>query len=256
MSTTTVADQVERVLKPIQQFSRGWMASAATEARAAELGLASGEAFWIVGRAGVLGSCDAAVAAAGLAFLAPDYVRATWDHLPPGTTHSALAAEYIELGQRWGTLELARFDRDRLERLDQIGRTIVNAAEGSMGTVFAGTRALPQPDEVGARVSHTIHVLRELRGAAHIMSVHVCGLTPLQAILVSPAVPPRTGPAWATHLGWSGPFVEATDDMREARLEAERMTSRLLCPIYASVGDDDLEVFAELIEATRNSIEM
>ncbi|MGZ4741445.1 MAG: helix-turn-helix domain-containing protein, partial [Ilumatobacteraceae bacterium] len=79
MTTATTADQVERVLKPIQQFVRGWMTGPLTDRRAADLGLQSGSDLWIVGRAGVLGDGDADVAAAGLAFLGPERVRAAWD---------------------------------------------------------------------------------------------------------------------------------------------------------------------------------
>ena len=64
----TAAQQVERVLKPIQQFVRGWMIGAPNERLAVDLGMQSGEDLWIVGRAGVLGDGDADVAAAGLAF--------------------------------------------------------------------------------------------------------------------------------------------------------------------------------------------
>lgn len=251
----TVADQVERVLKPIQQFVRGWMTGPPTDRRAAELGMRSGEDLWIVGRAGVLGDCDAQVAAAGLAFLALDRVRAAWESLPAGLTHRQVADTYTDLCCEWGKHELARFDRDRMRRLDVLGRAIADAADGSIGTVFAGWRAQPQPDDVNARVALSIHVLRELRGAAHIVAVHACGITPLAAVLASPAAPPRSGPVWAEHLGWTGPFADATA-ARQPRLEAEALTSKLLVPIYGSIGDAALDEFAELIETTRNSIDM
>jgi len=255
MTTLTVADQVERVLKPIQQFVRGWMTGPAVDQRAAELGLRSGNDLWIVGRAGVLGDCDAAVAAAGLAFLGPDRVRAAWDSLPAGLTHRQVADAYAELCCAWGTSELARFDQTRMTRLDELGRRIADAADASIGAVFAGWRAQRQPDDVGARVALTIHVLRELRGGAHVTAVNACGITPLDAVLASPAAPPRSGPPWAEHLGWAGPFRDA-GDAREARLEAERLTSRILQPIYGSIGEKALDEFAELIETTRNAIDM
>jgi hypothetical protein len=98
-------------------------------------------------------------------------------------------------------------------------------------------------------------VLRELRGGAHIIAVNACGITPLDAVLASPAPPPRSGPVWAEHLGWKGPFADPAP-AREARAEAERLTSKILGPIYGSIGDDALEEFAELIETTRNAIDM
>ena len=255
MTTATVADQVERVLKPIQQFVRGWMTGPLTDRLAADLGLRTGWDLWIVGRAGVLGDGDADVAAAGLAFLAPDRVRAAWESRPQGVTPRQVADAYTGLCCAWGSTELARFDGSRMTRLDELGRRIAEAADGSIGTVFAGWRAQPQPDDVNARVALTIQVLRELRGGAHIIAVFACGLTPLDAVLASPAAPPRSGPPWAEHLGWTGPFGDP-DASREARMEAERLTSRILEPIYGSIGDSALAEFSELIETTRNAIDM
>ena len=57
--TATAAETVERVFKPIQQFTRGWMMAAATDRYGVELGMRTGREFWVVGRAGVLGSCTA-----------------------------------------------------------------------------------------------------------------------------------------------------------------------------------------------------
>ena len=76
-SDTTVSprEAADRLLKPIQQFTRGWMTTTATAARAVELGFPSGHEFWVVGRGGVLGECRPEVAAAGLAFIAPAAVR-------------------------------------------------------------------------------------------------------------------------------------------------------------------------------------
>jgi hypothetical protein len=217
--------------------------------------MSSGSDLWIVGRAGVLGNCDADVAAAALAFIAPKRVRAAWESLPEGLTHRAVADAYTQLCCEWGSSELGKFDASRMARLDELGRRIADAADGSIGTLFAGWRAQPRPDDTNARVALTMHVLRELRGAAHIVAIHACGITPLEAVLASPAPPPRSGPPWAEHLGWSGPFDDASR-AKGPRAEAERLTSRMLVPVYSSIGDDDLEEFSELVEITRNAIDM
>ncbi|MEO7370382.1 MAG: hypothetical protein ABI949_14560 [Ilumatobacteraceae bacterium] len=255
MTTATVADQVQRVLKPIQQFVRGWMIGDAPDRLAVDLGMRSGNDVWIVGRAGVMGNGDADVAAAGLGFLAPGRVREAWESLPDGVTHRQVADAYTALCCRWGATELARFDRSRIARIDELGRRIADAADASIGAVFAGWRAQAQPDDVNARAALTMHVLREMRGGAHIIAVNACGITPLDAVLASPAPPPRSGPVWAEHLGWTGPFADA-ETHRPARAEAERLTSRIVEPSFGSIGDDDLAEFAELVETTRNAIEM
>ena len=252
---TTVADQVERVLKPIQQFVRGWMNGAPADRLATELGMRCGEDVWIVGRAGVLGNGDAAVATAGLAFLAPARVRAAWESLPPGLAHRAVADAYAASCCQWGAATLCAFEPARIARLDELGRAIADAADPSIGAVFAGWRAQPRPDDVNARAALTMQVLRELRGGAHIAAIAACGITPLQAVLASPAAPPRSGPVWAEHLGWTGPFPDPTP-ARDARLEAEKLTSRIITPAYAAIGETALEEFADLVETTRNGIDM
>jgi hypothetical protein len=253
--TPTVGDQVERILKPIQQFVRGWMMGPPAEELAAGLGLRSENDLWIIGRAGALGDCSPEVAAAGLAFIGLPGVRAAWESMPEGLTPTEVAAAYAGICADWGAMELARFDQHRMHRLDDLGRAIADAADGSIGALFAGWRAMPQPDNIGARVALTINVLRELRGGAHIIAVHACGITPLDAVLASPAAPPRSGPPWAEHLHWPGPFRDP-DDVRDARARAERLTSEILHPIYGSLGPDRLDEFSELIETTRNAIDM
>lgn len=255
-TTTAVSDTVERVLKPIQQFTRGWMMVKATTERGTELGLdPSYNQFWIVGRAGVLGECTWEVAAGGLAFLSPEIVQRAWSELPGGLTHLEVARHYARCCTDWGTRELSRFDPARMERLERYGRRIADAAPLSLGALFAGWRALPPPADIGGRVALTTHVLREMRGAAHIAAISACALTPLDAVLASPAVAPRTGPPWAEHLHWKGPFRDP-DEVRAARLEAERVTSAALVPYFGVLDADERADFEELVETTRNAIDM
>lgn len=251
-----VAEQIERVLKPVQQFVRGWMLSDLTDAAAKELGLANGEQLWVIGRAGVMGDCDPPAAAAALAFIGPVLVAESWTAIPAGLGPRAIAERYAQLCAEWGTTELNRFDRNDLARMDELGRRVADAAPASLGAVFAGTRALPAPEDLGARVALTMHVLRELRGAAHIVAVLASGITPLDAILASTAAPPRRGPQWAQHLGWTGPFREPDDELAAARAEAERLTSRLIEPWYGSLSDSELVELVDLVERTRNAIDM
>lgn len=253
--TNTAIDTIATLKPAIQQWVRGWMQGPAASKRASELGLRDGQQIWIVGRAGVLGDGDAAVAAAGLAFLAPALVRQAWDALPAPLTPRKVAAAYAQLACDWGHSELPRFGDATLERLDTLGRRVVDAADGSLGTVFAGWRAVPEPASLGARVALTMHVVRELRGAAHIVALHATGLTPLQAVLASPAAPPRTGAPWAEHLGWTGPFDDPAQFVA-ARAEAEDLTNRILGPAFDALDAAELAEFAELCTSVRNAIEM
>ena len=243
-------------LKPsIQQWTRGWMLSESTGARGVQLGLRDADQFWIVGRAGVLGDCPAAVAAGGLAFLSPSHVSEAWNGLPASLDVRAVLAEYAQCIHDWGSSELPRFGEAKLGRLNELGRRIARGSDASLGLVFTGWQALPEPEELGARVALTMHVLREQRGAAHIVALHACGLTPLQAILASPAPPPRSGPVWAEHLGWTGPFEDASA-LTARRAHAEELTNEILVTAYDSLAPAELDEFAELCRTIRADIDM
>ena len=147
------------------------------------------------------------------------------------------------------------FEPDRMERLDTFGRRIADGASASLGVLFAAWRSVEQPDDVGGRATLTMQVLREMRGAAHIVAIQACGLTPLDAILASPAPAPRSGVPWAENMGWSGPFRDP-EEVRASRLEAERLTTEIIAAHLAVLSPDELADFAELVDTTRNSIDM
>ena len=253
--TAMVAETIERVFKPIQQFTRGWMMAESTDAYGVELGFATGRHFWVVGRAGVLGSCPPDVAAGALAFHAPGAVHDAWASVPDGLTHYEVAEHYLSRIVAWGAEALAEFDPSRLERIDRLGRRIADAAPAALGALFAGWRSMPQPTEVGPRVALTTHLLREMRGAAHLNAIIASGLTPLDAILASTNAPPRTGPGYAERMGFTGPFRDP-EEVRERRLEAEVLTARILEPYFAVLSGEELADFGELVSTTRDAIDM
>jgi hypothetical protein len=166
-----------------------------------------------------------------------------------------VAAEFSARCAEWGSRELARFDRTRMERLDALGRRVIDAAPAALGSVFAGWRVMPPPDDLGARVALTTHVLREMRGAAHIVAVVSAGLTPLDAILASPAAPPRRGPEWAEHMGWGPPFRDG-DEVKAARIQAEERTTDVMAAYLSVLDADDRALLVELVATTRDSIDM
>lgn len=240
---------------PVQQWTRGWMFAASTPERGMELGLRSGRHFWILGRAGVLGTCGSDVAVAGLAYLAPSLVEEAWQAVPADLSPGDIASAYAACAIEWGQRALPTFGEQRVGRLDQLARRVIDAAPASVGSVFAGWRALAVPDDVFGRAALSMHVLRELRGAASIIAMHAVGLTPLQAVLASPAPPPRSGPAWAEHLGWSAPFEDAAPHLQQRRV-AEDLNNQILAPFFDVLDSEELDEFAHLVVDIRNSIDM
>jgi hypothetical protein len=241
----TAADLVDRTAQPVLQITRGWLLSSATAKRGDELGLLPGRGFWVNGRAGVLGDVDADVAAAGVGFMHPDRLRPFWETRPKGHTSRELAAEYAACCADWGRGTLGPLGEDTLVRLTDMVRRVVNAALPTSGAIFAGWRAMPVPDDVGSAAALALHVLRELRGGAHITAVMATGLTPAGAALS--AAPPRGGVEWARDLGWPEPYADP-QSLADLRREAEELTSRLITPAYEVLKSDERAGFVDLIE--------
>lgn len=231
---------------PIQHYTRRWMLAPETDQYGRDLGFETGAQFWVVGRGGVLGSCPAEVAAAAIAFEPLHVVRRAWDAVPPGLSHYDVAVHYSGRPIAWAERVLADLDSVALSHIDELGRRVVDAASASLGLLFAGWRLLTPPVTLAGRVGLTIHLLRELRGAAHICAIAACGLTPVDAILAAPHPAPRTGPAYAERMGWVGPFRDPSE-VREARLQAEQLTSRILVPAFESLSSDELETLRESV---------
>ena len=91
--------------------------------------------------------------------------------------------------------------------------------------------------------------------AAHLIAILAVGITPLDAILASTNAPPRTGPGYAQQMGFAGPFRDP-DEIRAQRLDAEALTGSIMGGFYATLADDELDEFAQLVETTRNAIDM
>lgn len=247
-ATATAAETVARVFEPVQRFSRAWMLAPSTDDYGIGLGFATGSQFWVVGRAGVLGSCPPEVAAAAIAFEPLHAVREAWQAVPAGLTHQGVALHYRDRITLWGERVLAEADPRDLADVDTLGRRIVDAAPAALGVLFTGWRRLPVEATLPGRAALTMHLIRELRGAAHIAAILACGLTPLDAILAAPHPPPRTGPAYAERMGYRGPFRDP-EEVREQRLEAERLTAAIVVPYYATLTPDELARFGSAVES-------
>jgi hypothetical protein len=238
----------ERTAQPILELARGWLLSADTARRGDELGLLPGRGFWVLGRAGVLGGVDADVAAAAVGFMHPDRLRHFWESRPAELTPGQVAAEYSRCCFAWARSALADVPEDHLVRLHQLSRQVADAALPVTGALFAGWRAMPEPDDPPAAAALALHVLRELRGGAHITAVLASGMTPLDAAMSAPL--PRSGAKWAADLGWPEPYPDP-DGLAERRAAAEQLTTRLASPGYGALRPDERAEFVDLVLEAR-----
>ena len=211
-------------------------------------GYPGGFSYYVVGRGGVLGDVDASVVSSAFGFFAPGLVRSLWEAGLPVEGARAGADRYTEGCAAWG--------RGRLTGWSAAGRTaellarVVDSADDSGMALFAGWRAQRRPaDDIG-RAYLLIHVLRELRGGAHLIATLAAGLTPLESVLVNPS---SAGPEQAKRFGWSEPFPD-TAGRESAMAAAEATTNALMARHLAVLTDDELAELATNIEDARRLV--
>lgn len=251
-ATMATAQKVaDAVAGPVLVFGRGWMMAEGTMGAAADAGFEPPFGLWVNGRAGVLGDVDADVAAAAIGFMAPDRVRMFWEARPADVEPARASAIYAGAAADWGRRVLADWPSGDLERLAELADRVAAAADASIGTLFAGWRALPRPDDPAGEVTVVLNVLREMRGGAHLSAVHAAGLGPHGAIM-STDDPVRGGVAGAERFGWPEPHPEPAPDRRA---EAERLTTVICAPPFAALDGAEQDELVELVTRARAAMD-
>jgi hypothetical protein len=206
-----------------------------------------GWAFYMGGRAGVLGPAPAVVVSAALGFFEPEMVRVNWERALTVRPVEETVQRYVEVCRLWGRNRYAELEG--VERLADLLAAVVQGAEPAGLPLFAGWRALPLPDDAPARVAQLMQVLREHRGGAHVMGVRAAGVSPLQAVLAGEQGAPN-----ARFFGWAEPYPEIDDGVRKRRAEAEWMTTGTVAPAYAGLTDEEAAELVTLVAAAEERV--
>jgi len=189
--------------RPVGELETAWSTDPRTLRRAREVEV-SGWAFYVAGRAGVLGDdVDPDTVAAAVGTIAPDALREGWQ-AAQRVGPSVIAAARLDECARWGNERLGGIADVRLIGLLE---RVVNGADATAMPVFAATRTRIGPtcgsprDGDGARVALLVHALSELRTGALLVACRATGLLPIEALIAGPE-----GEQEAVTLGWSRPF--------------------------------------------------
>ncbi|MFM8267058.1 MAG: SCO6745 family protein [Ilumatobacteraceae bacterium] len=222
---------------PVGTIGGMWMLHPEVLGPCREFGYPNGYAYYVAGRGGVLGDVEADVVSAAFGFFAPSLVAKMWTAGIAAEGARAAARRYGTACAEFGQSRLADFDgADRLAALADRVASDVDAAGLSL---FAGWRAEPRPTDAGALAFFCIHLLRELRGSAHLVAVLASGLSPRDAVLAS------GGTAHAELFGWRGPFPDVDPGRRAA---AEELTDQYVERLYRSVlADDEIAELVHLV---------
>jgi hypothetical protein len=213
---------------PVCEIDNAWSTHPVTLRRARELEL-TGWAFYVAGRAGVLGDdVRPETVAAAIGVIAVDAVRSGWNaarKVGPGEVAASRLAECA----RWGDERLGCLPE--VDRLGALAESVVEAADAVGMPLLAAGRAMPVPDGGdGARAAVLVHLLREHRAGALLLAVRACGLTPVEAVIAGP-----DGEGEALAFGWQPPFPARVPLMRRYHF-AEALADRVAGQAYAALS--------------------
>ena len=239
MPELTGAQTARAADKILHDVGTVWMIHDDTRARAEQYGYGKMQPFYFAGRGGVLGDVDAGVIIAAMGWWDPGLVRLMWGRGLAVAGARESARRYQEACAAWAEDHVRGFaDADRLSELAQ---KVVDGVGESGLPLFAGWRAEPRVSSGVGRMLQLVHVLREWRGAVHLVATTAAGLGPLEAILTN------EGPQQARFLGWRGDLPDC-DHLKDRHVHAQETTDRLLATEYErTLTPAERTEYAELV---------
>lgn len=210
-----------------------------------DAGYPGGFSYYVVGRGGVLGDVEANVVVSAFGFFAPTLVQSLWNSGVVVEGARAGADRYATSCAAWGRSRLSGFAA--VEELDSLLTRVVDGADPTGLSLFAGWQAQTRASDVHGRCYQMIHVLRELRGSCHIVAVVAHGMSPLAAILANPG---SVGVEQAERFGWKGPFPDK-EALTSTFESAEALTDQLMARHLDVLSPDELERLALLLEEAK-----
>jgi hypothetical protein len=223
MAELTAEETVQAADKILHDVGSVWMLHPDTQARGAEHGYPKHLAFYFAGRGGVLGDVDAGVVTAAMGWWHPGLVRLMWDRGLAVASAREGARRYAQACADWADDHLSGFAP--ADRLADLAEKVVTGAEESGLPLFAGWRAEPRADSGPARLLQLVHVLREWRGAVHLVATTAAGLGPPEAILTN------EGEQQARFFGWRDELPDC-DHLKDRQVQAQETTDRLVAAGY------------------------
>jgi hypothetical protein len=246
MEEMSAADMVRATADPIHKIGTTIYMSPETFSRAATWGWTNPFAFYFAGRGGVLGSADAGVASAAMGYFNPEFLTDLYDEGIAVAGPQVAADRMMEATAAWG--------RDHLEGVEdlatfvELADRLVDGAEGAALTLFAGWRIQERAEDTAGRAAQLFQVLREWRGAAHLVGTTAVRLTPLEAILTN------DGPGQAKFFGWREPFPD-WEEVAARQVDAEAITDDLcIHDVERLLSATERGAFAETVTAAAASL--
>jgi hypothetical protein len=217
MPELSAHDVVRQTYDPIHDIGTAIYLSPDTFARAAEWGWSNPFAFYFAGRGGVLGDVGCEVVASTFGWFNPEIVSNFYNEGIAVKGAREAGEAMFEATALFGRDHFADVD---LGRFVELADKLIDGAEGSGLPLFVAWRTHPRVDDGPGRAAQLFQVLREWRGAAHVVATTAVGLSPLEAILTN------EGEGQAKFFGWTEPFPDVSS-VKELHPDAEDITDKL-----------------------------
>jgi hypothetical protein len=232
-------DYAAAVAGPTSTLGGAFMLSPQARTFCQSLGL-QGRPAYAIGRFCVLGEVDADVIVAAGGFWAADVLGASYREARELVRPADVMTPYLAAAKDWAHEHYG--DWTGAARLGELAWLVADGCDVTAAPLFAGWRAVPRDrDDVVGDCAHALHVLRELRGARHLIAVVASGMTPLQAVLAGAG-----GSANAGFFGWEEPY-EPVAHLAGTRTAVETATDALMAPAYDEFGEVEREDFLDLL---------
>ena len=238
------SDTAKAVAGPFGDLGGRFMLSGRTYATGNDLGF-QGMDFYFAGRGGVLGPVDASVVTHEFGFFPPERVSELWSSGCAVMAPEDAATAFLGCGYSWGRARLPEtLDHARLAELV---RRVTDAAvdapvDGS--ALSAAWNRVAWPDDERDAALHAIHLMRELRGGAHVAAVHAAAFDPHLAVMVDNGAP------GAEFFGWAEPHPDP-EPARATWQQVEAATNDSVAALLEVLDDDEQ---AELVGLARAAV--
>lgn len=240
---TTAFEATERSARSVANIGARFMLDPAVYAAGdADHGF-HGMDFYFVGRGGMLGDVEPAVAAAAFGFFPPAVVELMWASGTSVMAASQASREYVAACAKWGCNHFGA-DIDYAE-LAELSARVVAAGPTAGFPLFAGWQkaaASVSTDDAKGAAMVLLTALRELRGGAHLVAVTAAGVEPLDAVLHTGGVPN------AQLFGYAEPYPDVSQ-LGETMEAIERTTNRIVSLAYEALDSSELDHFVDLTKA-------
>ncbi|MBI4884945.1 MAG: hypothetical protein HY826_12915 [Actinobacteria bacterium] len=241
MNTRATTESIKTLTEPVGHLGGHWMLHPEVMEPCRAAGYPNGYVYYGAGRGGVLGDVDADVIAAAFGFFEPSLVRRMWEAGTAVEGAAAAAARYGAACVEFGRSRLQGFAE--AERVAELAERVALGADATGLPLFAGWRRQPLPDDLPGRAYFLMHLLRELRGGAHVVAVVASGLAPRDAVLAS------GGADMAKLFGWPEPYGDPAGIDKQP---AEQLTDAIVGRLYDDVlNNEEVKELAELVISMR-----